>query len=38
MTALLAVLRFGRPVTPRLLLAVAAGLGAAACAIGLSAT
>jgi ATP-binding cassette, subfamily C, bacterial CydC len=38
MTSLLAVLRFGRPVTPRLLLAVLAGLGAAACAIGLSAT
>ena len=38
MSALVAVLRFGRPVTPRLLLAVLAGVGAAACAIGLSAT
>jgi thiol reductant ABC exporter CydC subunit len=38
MTALLDVLRFGRPVTARLLLAVLAGFGAAACAIGLSAT
>ncbi len=38
MTALVAVLRFGRPVTGRLLLAVLAGTGAAACAIGLSAT
>ncbi len=38
MTPLMAVLRFGRPVAPRLLLGVLAGLGAAACAIGLSAT
>lgn len=38
MSALVTVLRFGRPVTPRLLLAVLAGFGAAACAIGLSAT
>ena len=38
MSALVAVLRFGRPVTPRLLLAVLAGVGAAACAIGLTAT
>ncbi len=38
MSALVAVLRFGRPVTPRLLLAVLAGVGAAGCAIGLSAT
>ena len=38
MSALVAVLRFGRPVTPRLLLAVLAGVGAAVCAIGLSAT
>lgn len=38
MTALLEVLRFGRPVTGRLLLAVLAGVGAAGCAIGLSAT
>ena len=38
MSALVAVLRFGRPVTPRLLLAVLAGVGSAACAIGLSAT
>jgi len=37
-SALVAVLRFGRPVTPRLLLAVLAGVGAAACAIGLTAT
>jgi len=38
MSALVAVLRFGRPVTPRLLVAVLAGVGAAGCAIGLSAT
>ncbi len=38
MSALLAVLRFGRPVTPRLILAVLAGIGAAACSIGLAAT
>ena len=38
MSALLAVLRFGRPVTPRLVLAVLAGVGAAACSIGLAAT
>ncbi len=38
MSALLAVLRYGRPVAPRLLLAVLAGVGAAACAIGLAAT
>jgi thiol reductant ABC exporter CydC subunit len=37
-SALVAVLRFGRPVTARLLLAVLAGVGAAGCAIGLSAT
>jgi thiol reductant ABC exporter CydC subunit len=37
-SALVAILRFGRPVTPRLLLAVLAGVGAAACAIGLTAT
>ncbi len=38
MSALVAVLRLGRPVTPRLLLAVLAGVGAAGCAIGLTAT
>jgi thiol reductant ABC exporter CydC subunit len=37
-SALLAVLRVGRPVAPRLLLAVLAGAGAAACAVGLTAT
>jgi thiol reductant ABC exporter CydC subunit len=37
-TALLRVLRFGRPVTPRLALAILAGVGAAACSIGLAAT
>ena len=38
MSALLAILRIGRPVTPRLVLAVLVGIGAAACAIGLTAT
>ena len=38
MRALLAVLRIGRPVTPRLALAILAGIGAAASAIGLAAT
>ncbi len=38
MTALLAILRVGRPVTWRLLLAVLAGVGAAGAAIGLAAT
>ncbi len=38
MSALLQVLRVGRPVTPRLLLAVLAGAGAAAASIGLAAT
>ncbi len=38
MSAIVAVMRLGRPVTPRLLLAVLAGVGAAACAIGLTAT
>lgn len=37
MSALLAVLRIGRPVTPRLLLAVLAGVGAAAASVGLTA-
>jgi len=37
-SALVTVLGFGRPVTPRLLLAVLAGSGAAACAIGLTTT
>jgi ATP-binding cassette, subfamily C, bacterial CydCD len=37
-TALVRVLRFGWPVTPRLGLAVLAGAGAAACSIGLAAT
>ena len=38
MSALLAVLRVGRPVSARLLLAVLAGVGAAAASIGLAAT
>jgi thiol reductant ABC exporter CydC subunit len=38
MSGLLAVLRFGRPAAPRLLLAILAGAGAAACSIGLAAT
>lgn len=38
MRALLTVLRIGRPVTPRLLLAMLAGAGAGATAVGLSAT
>lgn len=38
MSGLVAILRFGRPVTGRLLVAVLAGVGAAACAIGLAAT
>lgn len=38
MKALLTVLRFGRPVTPRLVLAVLAGTGAAAASIGLAVT
>ncbi len=38
MSALLAVLAVGRPVTPRLLLALLAGAGAAAASIGLAAT
>lgn len=38
MRALLAILRLGRPVGPRLVLAVLAGSGAGAAAIGLSAT
>ncbi len=38
MSALGTVLGFGRPATPRLLLAVLAGTGAAACSIGLAAT
>jgi thiol reductant ABC exporter CydC subunit len=37
-SALIAVLRFGRPATPRLLLAILMGVGSAFCAIGLSAT
>jgi ATP-binding cassette, subfamily C, bacterial CydC len=37
-SALVRVLRFGRPVAPRLGLAVLAGTGAAACSIGLAAT
>ena len=36
MRPLLAILRIGRPVTPRLLVAVLAGVGAAAAAIGLA--
>lgn len=38
MNALLAILRIGRPVTPRLVLAVLAGAAAGACAIGLAST
>ncbi len=38
MTALLAILRIGRPVTGRLVLAVLAGMAAAGAAIGLAAT
>ncbi len=38
MRALVAILRLGRPVTPRLLLSLAAGVGAAGAAIGLAAT
>ena len=38
MSSLLAILRIGRPVTPRLALAILAGVGAAASAIGLAAT
>ncbi len=38
MSALLAILRIGRPVTGRLVLAVLAGVGAAGAAIGLAAT
>ena len=38
MRPLLAILRIGRPVTPRLLMAVLAGVGAAGAAIGLTAT
>ena len=36
MSALLAILRIGRPVTPRLVVAVLAGVGAAGAAIGLA--
>ncbi len=38
MTGLLAILRAGRPVTPRLILAVIAGAGAAGAAVGLAST
>ncbi len=38
MSSLLAILRIGRPVTPRLALAILAGIGAAASAIGLATT
>lgn len=38
MSALLSILRLGRPVTPRLLLALLAGAGAGAMAVGLTAT